>query len=196
MIEAITYVIVGHHSRRHPAEKLAKSLKAHLIIDEYQHGANWNHRRALEWANKQVCRVVIIEDDAVLVEGFKDKVAGWLARFPDDLCSFYLGTGRPPQYQLDIAMKLIESDKRQTDYITMKRLIHGVCYSPPPASIPRILARWDVTKPADFAVGDAYGGVVIYPCWSLVDHADGDSVERHPDAALRTERRRAWRFYG
>lgn len=190
------FVVVGHHSRRHQAEQLALSLNAHLLIDEGQHGANWSHRRAIEWASQQDCRVVILEDDALPVDDFKEKVADWLERFPDDLCSFYLGTGRPPQYQLDIAMKLIESDKRQTDYITLKRLIHGVCYSPPPASISRIIDRWDATKAADYAVGDAYGGQVIYPCWSLVDHADAETVERHPDAAPRTERRRAWRFYG
>jgi len=42
--------------------------------------------------------------------------------------------------------------------------------------------------------GDAYGGAVVYPCYSLVDHADGEPVERHPDSAPRTERRRAWRL--
>lgn len=29
---------------------------------------------------------------------------------------------------------------------------------------------------------------------ALVDHADGETVERHPDSAPRTERRRAWRL--
>jgi len=41
---------------------------------------------------------------------------------------------------------------------------------------------------------DAYGGAVVYPCYSLVDHADGEPVECHPDCAPRTERRRAWRL--
>lgn len=58
----------------------------------------------------------------------------------------------------------------------------------------RVLSRWDNSKPADYAVGDAWGGSVIYPCYSLVDHADGEPVERHPDSAPRTERRRAWRL--
>jgi hypothetical protein len=35
---------------------------------------------------------------------------------------------------------------------------------------------------------------VVYPCYSLVDHADFEPVERHPDSAPRTERRRAWRL--
>lgn len=173
---------------------LKRVLNAHFLLDDKDGGANANHRRAIEWASQQDCRVVIIEDDALLVDGFTDKVSAWLDRFPDDLLSFYLGTGRPPQYQLEVATKLIDSDQRQTDYITMSRLIHGVCYSIPQHRITDVMTRWDSTKPADYAVGDAYGGDVIYPCYSLVDHADTATVERHPDNEQRKERRRAWRL--
>lgn len=128
------------------------------------------------------------------VPGFTEKVTDWLARCPDDLLSFYLGTGRPPQYQMQIAERLIIADKARYEFISFPRLIHGVCYSVPPHRINRVLSRWDSDKPADFAVGDAWGGSVIYPCYSLVDHADGEPVERHPDSAPRTERRRAWRL--
>lgn len=89
---------------------------------------------------------------------------------------------------------LIAADKTRADFITLPRLIHGVCYSVPRQQIHRVLTQWDSCKPADYAVGDACGGAVVYPCWSLVDHADGEPVERHPDSAPRTERRRAWRL--
>jgi len=194
MAEDIKFVVVGHHSRIGHAQRLAAMLNAHVLIDYGNHGANWNHRRALEWASCQPCRVVVLEDDALPVQGFTDKVTEWLARFPDDMLSFYLGTGRPPQYQLQIAECLIFADKTRADFITLPRMIHGVCYSVPPQHIERVLSRWDSSKPADYAVGDAYGGAVVYPCYSLVDHADGEPVERHPDSAPRTERRRAWRI--
>lgn len=195
MVETqVKYVVVGHHTRFASATLLAGELGAHLLIDEGNHGANWNHRRAIEWAAEQPCRVVVLEDDALPVRGFRDKLTGWLARFPCDMLSFYLGTGRPPQYQMQIAERLINADKVRSDFIMLQRLIHGVCYSIPPQSISRVLSQWDRSKPADYAVGDAYGGVVVYPCWSLVDHADGEPVERHPDSAPRTERRRAWRL--
>ena len=77
-----------------------------MFVDEIGVGANEMHRRALEWAEEQSCRVVILEDDAIPVDGFTNKLAEWINRFPDALVSFYLGTGRPPQYQLDIASKL------------------------------------------------------------------------------------------
>ncbi len=194
MLTDIKFCVVGHHARRQQAEALAMSIGAHLLIDEGDHGANWNHRRALEWASEQTCRVVVVEDDAMPVGLFFTSVTSWLNRFPESLVSFYLGTGRPPQYQMQIAERLIVADKTQADYITLPRLIHGVCYSVPPQHIERVLSRWDSSKPADYAVGDAYGGAVVYPCYSLVDHADGEPVERHPDSAPRTERRRAWRL--
>lgn len=194
MAEDIKFVVVGHHSRLGHAQLLAAMLDAHLLVDDGNHGANWNHRHAIEWAAEQPCRVVVLEDDALPVPGFAGLVVDWLNRFPDDMLSFYLGTGRPPQYQMQIAERLIVADKTQADYITLPRLIHGVCYSVPPQHINRLLSRWDSSKPADYAVGDAYGGAVVYPCYSLVDHADGEPVERHPDSVPRIERRRAWRI--
>ncbi|WP_329502687.1 hypothetical protein [Klebsiella aerogenes] len=188
-------VIVGHHDRREPAEALAHSLGAHLLIDEGDHGANWNHRRALEWAAQQSERVIVMEDDAVPVAGFAELAQNWLDRFPEHLLSFYLGTGRPPQYQQQIAQKFIDADIHHADHIMLPRLIHGVCYSVPPTHIPVVLKRWKNNKAADYAVGDAWGGVVVYPCWSLVNHRDGLSVERPWNNALRRERRVAWRLH-
>lgn len=188
------FCVVGHHARRQQAEALARSIGAHLLIDEGNHGANWNHRRALQWAAEQSSRVVVLEDDALPVEGFTDKVTQWLVRFPDDMLSFYLGTGRPPQYQKEIAGMLVDADRVCGDHIVLSKLIHGVCYSPPQGRLARMLNAWNKTLSADYAVGEAFGGRVIYPCYSLVDHADLPTVERHPDNEPRTERRRAWRL--
>ncbi|EKM5720822.1 hypothetical protein MMK50_004550 [Enterobacter cloacae] len=190
----VKFVVVGHHSRHKQALRLAESIDAFLLIDNGNHGANWNHRRALEWAASQPCRVVVLEDDALPVIGFNEKVTDWLTRFPDDMLSFYLGTGRPPQYQKEIAGMLVEADRVNADYLVLSKLIHGVCYSPPRGRLVRMLNAWNKTLAADYAVGEAFGGRVIYPCYSLVDHADMQTVERHPDNEPRTERRRAWRL--
>ncbi|MEH3879567.1 hypothetical protein [Enterobacter roggenkampii] len=195
MVETqVKFVVVGHHSRIGHAQRLAALLDAHLLIDDGNRGANWNHRRAIEWAAEQPCRVVVLEDDALLVEGFTEKVMDWLARFPEDMLSFYLGTGRPPQYQKEIAGMLVDADRVCGDHIVLSKLIHGVCYSPPQGRLTHMLSTWNKTLAADYAVGEAFGGRVIYPCYSLVDHADLPTVERHPDNEPRTERRRAWRL--
>lgn len=189
------FCIVAHHTRKEQAEKMAYRLDAKLFIDPENHGSNWNHRRALEWAAQQSDRVIVLEDDALPVKGFDFLVYDWLTRFPDNIISFYLGTGRPPQRQIDIAMRLIDSDKFRMDYITLPKLIHGVCYSIPTHFLYRILAHWDVRKGADYAISDKYKGKVIYPVFSLVDHADLTIVEQHPDGAKRLERRKAWRLH-
>lgn len=187
--------IVAHHSRRTMAEELASKLEADIVfMDEHSAGANSNHLRALRWAAEQSDRVIIIEEDALPVDGFRYKAQDWLARFPDDMLSFYLGTGRPPQYQKEIAGMLVEADRVNADYLVLSKLIHGVCYSPPRGRLARMLNAWNKTLAADYAVGEAFGGRVIYPCYSLVDHADLPTVERHPDNEPRTERRRAWRL--
>ncbi|EPR9083346.1 hypothetical protein ACU9CW_003931 [Cronobacter dublinensis] len=195
MVETqVKFVVVGHHSRLDSAALLAGELGAHLLIDEGNHGANWNHRRAIEWAAEQTCRVVVLEDDALPVLGFTEKVTDWLERFPDDMLSFYLGTGRPPQYQKEIAGMLEDADRVRGDYIVLSKLIHGVCYSPPQNKLACMLSAWNKTLAADYAVSEALGRRVIYPCYSLVDHADMPTVERHPDNEPRIERRRAWRL--
>jgi len=189
--------IVAHHSRRIMADELASKLEADIVfMDEHSAGANANHLRALRWAAEQSDRVIVIEEDALPVKLFRKEAQDWLSLFPEDMLSFYLGTGRPPQYQAHIAERLIAADRTRADHIMLPQLIHGVCYSVPPQHLPRVLARWDSSKPADFALGDAWGAPVVYPCWSLVDHADGEPVERHPDRLPRTERRRAWRLHG
>lgn len=169
-------------------------LQTQTFIDFEAHGANWNHRRALAWAGMQRERVVILEDDAQPVEGFYGKVGNWLIAFPDDVISFYLGKGRPFKYQDEIADKLNQADTDGLDYITLDRLIHGVCYSIPQKDIPKVLANWDHQKPADYCIGDALGRRIIYPCSSLVEHEDGQSYEQHPDGQQRTEVRKAWRL--
>ncbi|SUI81208.1 Uncharacterised protein [Serratia quinivorans] len=191
----VAFVVVGHHKRRAQAEVLAYALDAHLLMDDGDHGSNWNHHRAMQWAAQQDKRVVVVEDDALPVAGFASLVPEWLERSPEQLVSFYLGTGRPPQYQLQIAQKLIDADKHHADHILLPRLLHGVCYSVPPACLQAMPGRWEKHKAADYAVGDAYGGMVVYPCWSLVEHQDGLSVERPWNNALRRERRVAWRLH-
>lgn len=192
--------IVAHHARRAQAERLAADLDAHVIMDEVGLGALWGHRKALEWASQQNERVVIMEDDALPVAEFRAKAQAWLDAMPNDLVSFYLGTGRPPQYQPQIAHALRRADQWRETHITLPQLIHGVCYSIPTDKVEAALSKIPASGAADFAIGNAWQQVtrspVIYPVCSLVDHDDGPSVEKHPDGQTRVEPRRAWRLEG
>lgn len=190
--------VVAHYSRSRQAEALASSLGASVFMDHEGNGAAWNHRRALAWAAEQQERVIVLEDDAQPVAGFLAAAQRVIDRFPDDLVSFYLGTGRPPQYQAVIRERMEDLDRRGGDSLVMPDLLHGVAYSVPPERVALVLQRMSHTLPADFAIGRAWtsftGRQVVYPVPSLVDHADGSSVEHHPDGKPRTEPRRAWRL--
>jgi len=190
-------VIVAHNSRRNMAQVLADRFNAHIILDTESHGALTWHKNALQWAADQNERCIVMEDDALPVSDFMQHAAGWLDRFPDDLVSFYLGRSRQPHWQSRIAVELLQADKEKRNYIALEELLHGVCYSIPAVRLSDVLTHMP-EKAADYAIGHAWriltGSRVIYPVFSLVDHADGPSVERHPDGQKWRGTRRAWRM--
>ena len=191
-------IIVGHHSRVEWIEQLQAAIPgAAAVVDCGSRGALEGHVKALKIAREVGGRCIIMEDDAIPVQGFVPLAARWCERFPDALISFYLGTGRPASWQARVDDAL-ECTGR--DYIVLPRLIHGVCYSLPAnrigRTLDRIKAMGDTDEPADYIVGRGFGREVIYPVESLVEHRDGQSVERHPDGEARIERRVARNLAG
>ena len=179
--------LVAHHSR--PYEPLAAHLDADIVfVDDAWRGAWWNHQRALAWAAGQAERVWIVEDDALPAHNFRTLAQSWGDRFRHDLISGYLGKQRPPQWQSRIRQRLADRDQ---DFIRLDTLIHGVCYSIPPGEVGRVVDQM-TPGPADFQIGKAWGSPVLYTLPSLVDHADGDVVETHPDGKRRLPGRTAW----
>lgn len=189
---SLSIIIVAHHSRFSLANKLANDLDAKIFLDEENRGANWNHRQVIEYLAHENQSAIIIEDDAITCKNFKTIARQWIDRFPDKIISFYLGTGRPPQYQEAIKYRIANAFEEDNDYITLPNLIHGVSYYMPSSLTKKILYSWDNALPADFAIGKAYERNVIYPIYSLVEHSDIQSVEKHIDGQQRTEIRRAW----
>ena len=185
----IPVIIVAHHQRLAMAEKLAAHLqRSHIIVDNENHGAFVSHKMALNMAAQMDERVIIMEDDAIPVVDFHARAQRWFDRFPDELLSFYLGTGRPPRWQPNVDRALADAAATGTDYIVMSRLIHAVCYSIPANRIRNVIDRVRGNE-ADFAIGRAWGSPIYYPVESLVEHRDGPPVEKHPDGQPRVERR-------
>lgn len=182
--------VVGHVSRLEQAEALAARFDAELFIDHLTLGSTWNHLRALNWGATKAGHLMVLEDDAEPVDGFLNLAGEWIDSHPDDLTSFYLGTGYPPQYQPKIAAKLTEA----TDHITLPTLIHAVAYALPCSSIPGLPLT--VSRPADYGLGQAWTRhtrrQVLYTVPSLVDHADTPSIE---NAGRRHTPRKAWRLH-
>lgn len=188
--------IIAHHARELIASRLETTISADNVFMDYgDHGASWNHRRALEWAATCTERVLVIEDDALPVPDFRQLAATILDHYPDDLVSLYLGTGRPPQYQQRIASALADDPEK----VTLPTLIHAVAYSIPTPMVATVVQNLRTDLPIDYAIGNAWRALTrrdtIYTMPSLVDHLDIEPVERHRDGQLRTEQRRAWRLY-
>lgn len=181
-------IIVGHHARIEWIEQLQRALPGALAVVDYAgKGALEGHRNALSIAREVGERCLIIEDDAIPVVGFMQLAESWCSRFPNDLISFYLGTGRPLTWQSRVDDAL---ERTAGDHIILPRLIHGVCYSIPTTHVERVVKRMqDSDDGADYAIGRSWGRQVVYPVESLVEHRDGESVERHLDREPRTERR-------
>ena len=190
-------IIVGHHSRIDWVAELQRVFPdSAATVDYSEQGAAAGHLRALQLAAQLSERTIIMEDDALPVAAFEALAERWFKRMPDELISFYLGTGRPPQWQERVDRALRNT---HDDFISLPKLIHGVCYSIPPHRIGGVLDRLTVNSDEgiDFAIGRAWGNrPIIYPVESLVEHRDGAPVERHPDGQRRVEARVARNLAG
>ena len=192
---AIHVAVVAHTSRLARAEKLATALGATVYCDDESRGPRWNHLRVLEAHADMDGHLIVVEDDAEPALDFLERAYGWIVRYPTDLLSFYLGTGKPSSWQSRIDSKLRLADKARRDRVKISQLLHGVAYALPCGQIHGLLARpLNDRYAVDMQIGDAWtrltGRSVLYTVPSLVNHLDGDSL-----VATRTAQapRRAWR---
>lgn len=193
--------IVAHLSRSSEAKALCQSVRADFIsIDNSVMGCDMNHdavQRHLsalraEWS-------VVLEDDAVPVDDFRDELGLALRYSPAPVVGLYLGRKRPPQYQSAIGSAVKRADAESVDWIVARRMFHGVGYAIRADVLPSLLEH-PLDLPADERISDwvlGNGHLVAY-CWpSLVDHADLPTViSRHRDGAPRNPGRVAWRAGG
>lgn len=189
----IHFAVVGHHTRRAQAEALAERLSATLFVDELTLGANFNHLRALNWGATLTGHLIVVEDDALPVEGFEAAAEAWIADHPDDLTSFYLGTGIPLHYQPRIAAQLAEVDAGTRECVSFGTLLSAVAYAIPCSAVATL--KHNPRGVPDITFGTTWFKThhrpILYTVPSLVDHTDGESIaqpnNRHPE-------RKAWRL--
>ena len=197
----ISIGVVAHASRAVAAKDLARRVGAEfvsfdsngLLGCEGNHANVQRHLLALGsvWS-------VVVEDDAVPVDGFRAQLAAALAVVPDacPVVGLYLGRLRPPQYQARIAAALEDADALGACWVTAPALLHGVGYAIRSDVLPAVI-DYDSGLPADQHIGRCVrklGALVAYTVPSLVDHADGAPViVSRPDGASRPPGRVAWR---
>lgn len=186
--------IVAHSAREQAARALAGVVGADYVsVDrggvlgcDGNHAAVQRHLAGLPgvWS-------VILEDDAVVRPDFRGQVVAALEVAPAPVVSLYLGRQRPPQYQRRIEIVCGLADKVDANWLISSRMLHAVGYAIRTDLLPELLA-FESGLPADERIGACFGCVAF--CWpSLVDHADGPSVTKHPDGQRRLPGRTAWR---
>lgn len=168
--------IIAHPERLRKALDLSKEVGGAVIFVDHGEGIYETHRRAWVWASRQNERALLLEDDAVPVEGALEKAEEWAEREPRML-SLYLGTGHPRNHMRTVD----ERWNDDSDVVDLPTLIHHVAVLLPDAEeMCRIIPLLNPKKPCDFSLGDAYreatGQDIPHVKESLFDHEDSPSL--------------------
>lgn len=190
----VTIGIVAHTGRAAQAHKLM--IRTHatcMSIDNGSIGCAENHMKVWNYlANAKTEWVLALEEDAMPVAGFRKQLAQALTQAPSPIVSLYLGTSRPPHWQLHVEQAVTRANAADASWIIGTHLLHCVGVAVRTEYAP-LMADWcsNLDQPLDdHPVGEH---TVAYCFPSLVDHRDDTPVVQHPDGQPRNQPRTAWR---
>ena len=193
--------IVAHVERGQQAHDLMDNVGAvYASLDNGTFGCHLNHKRVWRYLSTRQAKnanwLVVLEEDAVPVEGFAEQLTEALANAPVSVVSLYLGRLRPPQQQWMIGPATQRADERNACWIVSRQFLHGVGLAIRSDLVADMLNTIDETLPIDeailaWAVKRRYRVGFTWP--SLVDHADGETLLKHRDGQAREPGRVAWR---
>ena len=173
---------------------------AYMSLDNGTLGCLGNHRKVWRHLSKRFGThadyLVVLEDDALPVDGFKDQLEQVLAASPASIVSLYLGRLRPPHLQYMIEPATRRADERDANFIVSRQLLHAVGLAMRPQIVSDMLANTDQELPIDEAIGkwaNKHRYRIAYTWPSIVEHADGETLLKHRDNIPREPGRVAWR---
>lgn len=175
--------------------KLADKISAdHLSVDSGDLGCSGNHIAAWKWhAANPSSWSVVLEDDAVPVDDFREQLDSALSVAPAPIVSLYLGTGYISDYRTKAVLESADAIGAHW-IITRGRVLHAVALAVRSELLPSML-EVDRRGPFDQELSRwarSHGHFVAYSNGSLVDHSDVPSlVSRYHRA-----KRRAWKVGG
>lgn len=188
----ISIGVVADSRRGDMGAKLSDEVSAQFLsVDNGTLGCTGNHLTAWKWHADNPSRwAVVLEEDAVPVEDFREQLAAALDVAPAPIVSLYMGTGYIEDARTAALLK--RADSAGANWILMRgRVLHAVAIAirhdvlssmisnvRQSAPIDRELSRWARRRGCDVAYS--------YP--SLVDHADVPSLVTR----YRRSQRRAW----
>lgn len=172
----------------------------YLSMDNGTLGCDMAHRKVWAWMTAHAQReghdhVVVLEDDAVPVEGFREQLEQALTHAPEPIVSLYLGRGLPVHYQPKIDLARHNANAVNACFLTAPKLLHAVGVAVQTALLSSVL--FDNGQPID----DAWTAwiqsqhlQVAYTWPSIIQHRDEQTLVEHPDGVERNQRRVAWWF--
>lgn len=200
--------IVAHRARLSYAETLADKVGASVLsVDDGLMGCTRHHIKV--WTNLVQHGgdwLVVLEDDAVPVDGFREQLEMALDNSPPNrhgeragIVSLYLGTGFPRAWQRFIKKAITE--EKDANYVVSSHLLHAVGTAIRLELVNDMLrfVAWMSQDQRQWPIDEQIthwarmrGHLVAYTRPSLVDHMDGPSLVAHPDGQGREGKRVAY----
>lgn len=195
--------IVGHVDRLAMVQELAGKVGAeYASVDDGTLGCERNHLKVWqhladhnpdEWS-------IVLEDDAIPCDDFRNQLDQALAAAPSDIASFYLGHPSWWHWYPDRLKRLTKAggraDQNDACWILTDDILHGVATAIHTAAIPEMLSHVEQsTKPIDYSIRQwarDTDRLIAFSWPSLVDHRDERSIVKHQDGKPRTLPRKAW----
>lgn len=181
----MTFSIMAHPKRMKHAFKLSEALDSPVVFDT---GAGLWENAKKAWRQAEGDVHFVLQDDAILCNGFTDKVQALTERYPNHAYCLYVGENlKTLQGKYDLIV-----DQAERGYVVHNRIHWGVALGLPTEHIKPFLEfgdRWSKhydTKHCDTRLCRyirSVGLKVVYPYPSLVDHRQlpslvGDSIGR------------------
>lgn len=176
----ISIVIMTHHKRIVNAHSLHMKLnemgfdEVYVSIDtnesEWLNGkSSWRYHKDSDWA-------VTLQDDAIILDTFKENLESALANIPEETC-LSLYTGKVTPYHKEVSEAVEKANQSGASYLSSDNLLWGVGFAMKTEDIPVILDCVDVNKyrnlQYDNRIGMFFrerGKNIYYTNPSLVDH--------------------------
>lgn len=195
--------IVAHQSRTGKAHNLFHEIEAdRIFFDDGTLGCEGNHRTAWAWLASVADdddQLVVLEDDALPCNDFREQLDAALAKAPVDVVSLYLGRSRPVQWQNFVKQAVWQADHDDACWIIGNATLHavGIAIRGPDLVESMLNRTSQYNRPIDERITmwcRQFGHDVGY-CWpSLVDHDDDlPTTVVHRDGKRREPGRVAWK---
>lgn len=176
----LAVAVVGHVQRADQAARLAVQLApAALFLDDGSLGEWANHERALRWgATTLNHHLLVIQDDALPIDGFLTLATMAASERPCDIIGLYVGQQRPKAGT--VARAVAQAERDGASWLASNSLWWGVATIFPSDLLEQILEDCSASDlHYDRRVGHwakRTGRDVLYTWPSLVDHADLPTV--------------------